>query len=361
MTALHQVLPGYARWDAIGSHALRLQSLLRSSGIDSDVFAHHTENAPGPWRSAKEMNSRPGERTVFMYHLSTGSRLAEQLLQRPEPLVVDYHNVTPHELFGRWEPTIGPELALGRRQLELLAPRADLAIADSAFNAAECREAGYQAAAVAPILLDIKALTGEVDESALVRLQDRRAVDGGADWLFVSRIAPHKAQHDVLAAFAAYKRAYDPHARLTFIGGSSSAAYLDTLELTIRSLGLERDVFLLGSVSDGERNAHFAAADAFVCLSDHEGFGVPLLEAMAHGLPVVAYAVAAVPEIVAGAGVLLPRKEPGTVAAAVHRVVSDPALSARLRAAGAARVEHFSLKRTEQLMLDALAPILDGA
>jgi glycosyltransferase involved in cell wall biosynthesis len=358
VTALHQVLPGYARWDAIGNHALRIQALLHGAGVESEVFAHHIDHPPGPVRPARELPRRTAPDTSLLYHLSTGSGLVDVLLERPETLVVDYHNVTPHEIFGRWEPTVGPELALGRTQLEQLAPRAELAIADSAYNAGECIDAGYRTARVAPILVDVDSLVAEVDERVLDQLQARKATAGGADWLFVSRVAPHKAHHDVVAAFAAYRRAYDPAARLTFVGGSSSAAYWDTLERTIAALGLDRDVRLLGSVPDGTRNAHFAAADVFVCLSDHEGFGVPILEAMAHRVPIVAFAAGAVPETATGASILLPRKEPATVAAAVHRVVSDPVLADRLRDAGTKRLADYALPRTEQRMLEALAPVL---
>jgi glycosyltransferase involved in cell wall biosynthesis len=359
VTTLHQVLPGYARWDAIGNHALRLQELLHSIGVQSEVFAHHIDNPPGPVRPARELPGRAGAGAALLYHLSTGSGLVDVLLDRPERLVVDYHNVTPHEVFGRWEPTVGPELALGRSQLDLLAPRADFAIADSGFNAGECRDAGYREATVAPILLDLDALVGDIDAGVLARLQDRKAAAGGADWLFVGRVAPHKAHHDVIAAFAAYRRAYDSNARLTFIGGNGSNSYWEALHRTVAALGLARDVALLGAVPDGERNAHFAVADAFVCLSDHEGFCVPLLEAMAHRVPVVAFAAAAVPEIANGASILLPRKEPATVAAAVHRIVADSALADRLRDAGTARLADFALPRTQQRMLDALAPVLE--
>ncbi len=163
-----------------------------------------------------------------------------------------------------------------------------------------------------------------------------------------------------MKAFAAYRRAYDPHARLTLIGGSSSHSYLTALDAYVTSLGLDGAVRNLGSVPGGRLTAHYATADVFVCLSDHEGFCVPLLEAMAHGLPVVAYAAAAVPETLGGAGLLLPRKDPATVAAACHRVATDAALRQRFAAAGRARLAHFSLANTEAAMIDALRPVLEG-
>ena len=360
MTALHQLLPSYARRDAIGSHALRLQALLHRAGYASEVFAKWRDDAPGPCQPLSALRTRPGERTVLLYHLSTGSDVAALVAERGEPLVVDYHNITPHDVFGRWEPTIGPELAQGRQQLGELAGRATLAVADSAYNASECKEVGYRQAEVAPILLDVDGLVAEVDEVARQRLGDERAARGGKDWLFVGRLAPHKAQHDVIKAFAAYRRAYDPNARLTFVGGPSSHSYLKALEGYVGTLGLNGAVRIRGSISAGELAAHYATADVFTCLSDHEGFCVPLLESMAHGVPVVAFAAAAVPETLGGAGLLLPRKDPATVAAACHRVATDRALAARLTAAGRARLARFSLANTEAAMLDALRPVLEG-
>ena len=360
MTALHQLLPSYARRDAIGGHAQRLQALLHRAGYESEVFARWREDPPGPCHPPSALRARPGERTVLLYHLSTGSEVATFVAERSEPLVVDYHNVTPSDVFGRWEPSIGPELALGRRQLAGLAARADLAVADSAYNAAECRSVGYIRAEVAPILLDVDQLVGEVDEVASQRLGEERASQGGADWLFVGRLAPHKAQHDIVKALAAYRRAYDPQARLTLVGGASSHAYQTALEAYVAELGLDGAVRIRGSVSGGEMAAHYATADVFVCLSDHEGFCVPLLEAMAHGLPVVAYAAAAVPETLGGAGLLLPAKDPATVAAACHRVVTDRLLRERFATAGRARLARFSLDRTEAGMLESLRPVLEG-
>ena len=176
-------------------------------------------------------------------------------------------------------------------------------------------------------------------------------------WLFVGRLAPNKCQHDLIKALAAYRRLYDPQARLHLVGGSSSNAYRTALEAFVDHLDLGEAVFLHGGVSPGALVAHYRAADVFVCLSEHEGFCVPLLEAVHHRLPVVALAEAAVPETVEGAGVLLPAKEPARVAAAVHRVLGDPDLRAALVVAGTARLADFALERTRPVLLDAIATV----
>src|SRR5207248_3376126 len=169
------------------------------------------------------------------------------------------------------------------------------------------------------------------------------------------RLAPNKAQHDLIKALAAYRRLYDPRARLHLVGTSSSESYRTALVAYADALDLVDAVEFTGSVSDGELAAHYRAADVFVCVSEHEGFCVPLLEAMHHRLPIVAYAAAAVPETLGDGGLLLNSKDPYTVAAAVQRVVSDADLRAQLVAAGTRRLHDFDLDRSREKLLGAIS------
>lgn len=359
MAAIHQLLPSFAPRDAIGAHALQVQRVLHGLGVDSKIYvgdAHRDlRRSVQPYRELPA--ARPGEPTWLLYQCSTGSPVADWLLSRPERKLSNYHNITPAPFFEPWEPHVGAELLEARRQLDLLAPAIELGIADSAYNEAELQEVGYKATMVVPILLDTTTFEHEVDQGALDRLQAAGS-RGGADWLFVGRVAPHKAQHDLIKAFAAYRATYDPQARLHIIGGSSSHAYWTALERFIAALGLEGAIDLAGSIPPGELAARYRVADVFVCVSEHEGFCVPLLEAMHHEVPIVAYAATAVPETLAGGGLLLDDKSPVTVAAAVHRVLEDAPLRAALAAAGSARVADFALERTSAQLADVVTELL---
>lgn len=143
-----------------------------------------------------------------------------------------------------------------------------------------------------------------------------------------------------------YRRLYDPKARLHLVGSPLGERYAPALAAFVHELGLDDAVTVTGSLSGGGLEAYYRAADVFVCASDHEGFCVPLVEAMGHGVPVVAYGVTAVPETVAGAGLVLPTKEPLHFAAAVARVMGDRALRDRLAAAAARRVEDLAVDRS---------------
>lgn len=353
-TAVHQLVPSFAPRNAIGNHVLQVQGVLRGMGLESEIYvADAWKEVAHLTRPYRELPRRDG--TWLLYQASTGSAMAGWLQERPEPLLLNYHNITPAELFAPWEPHVGVELAAGRRQLAELAPRTELAIAVSRYNEAELAAAGYRHTAVVPILLDTTLFDRVEDTAAVERLRSP-----GPVWLFVGRLAPNKAQHDLLKALSVYRRVYDPTARLRLVGGSSSHAYATAVEGLVRALQLEDAVELCGDVSDAELDAHYRAADVFVSTSEHEGFCIPLLEAMHHRLPIVAYGSSAVPETLAGAGVCLPSKEPTRVAAAVDRVLSDPALQGALTRAGTARLADFDLARNRQRLADVLTPVLAG-
>jgi glycosyltransferase involved in cell wall biosynthesis len=251
---------------------------------------------------------------------------------------------------------VAAELTMGRRQLADLAGATELAVADSAFNERELLDSGYRRTTVVPILLDESVFHDAVDEAARQRLE-RAKRDGGARWLFVGRVSPHKAQHEVIQALAVYRKVYDPRARLAIIGSAASQAYAVALERFAAELGLGDAVDLVGSVPDGVLAAHYRTADVFVCCSHHEGFCVPLLEAMHHDVPVVAVEAAADPETLGDGGVLVERSA-AHVAAAVHRVVDDASTRAAVVAAGRRRLEELSFTAARRRMREALELVL---
>jgi glycosyltransferase involved in cell wall biosynthesis len=355
VTAVHQFVPTFEP-GAVGGHALQVRRLLRERGLQSEVYAEHLR-MPGAVRGRRFTDYRGGGRRrdghVLLYHMAVGSGVADFVQDRPEPLVVDHHNITPPSFFARWQPELVHGVEWGQDQLARLAGRAALGAADSAYNRAELDAAGYRRTTVAPLLVDLQAFEAAADEALVSRLEEDKA-EGGATWLFVGRVTPNKCQHDVVKAFAAYRRIYDPAARLHLVGGCSSRSYWSALEGYVAALGLLDAVRLVGSVPAGVLAAHYRTAEVFVCLSEHEGFCIPVLEAWAHRLPVVGYAAAAVPETVAGGGLLLEDKDPILVAAAVHRVMADGGLRQGLVRAGSARLAEFALERTRARFLRSL-------
>ena len=349
--AVHQFLPSLAPRDAIGAHTLAMQRVLRNAGIESDISAGETHRElRAHARSYKEWR---GGDAILMYHAAIGCALGDWMASRAETVVLDYHNITPPEYFETWAPETGLLLAQGRSQLARLAPMAAVGLADSAYNAHELSALGCARTAVIPIFID-PSQWGTVDTAARDAL---RASKRGADWLFVGRVAANKAHHDLLCSFAMYCKVFDPHARLWIVGGISSGEYWHALHRLAAHLGIEERVTFAGSVSDGELGAYYDAADVFVCVSDHEGFCVPLVEAMWWGVPVVAFGSTAIPGTMLDAGVVLDHKQPAVVAAAVARVIEDAALRDRCIEAGKRRVGEFDPAVTAASLLRELAPL----
>lgn len=355
---VHQLLPTLSPGDATSAHALQIRRLLDEHDIEGQLFVEH-DRSDRPGSVARPLAAHADaaeDGDVLLYHLAVGSVVADHVAERAEPLLVDFHNLTPPRFFASWPPGPGePDLTWavqwGLRQRDQLASRTTFATTVSRFNERELQAAGYRRTGVVPILLDTD--TFEHESGADVDAGD------GPVWLFVGRIAPNKAQHDLVLALAAHRRAFGSNARLVLVGGVTSSGYRRMLGELIEELDLADAVTMTGPVTDAELVAWYRAADVFVCLSDHEGFCVPVVEAMFHEVPVVAFAAGAVPETIADGGLVLDDKRPLRVAVAVDRVVGDAVVREQLVAAGRRRLGDFALTRTRQLFLEAVTPVLD--
>lgn len=355
--AVHQFIPTLAPHDAIGTHVVFARDALRAAGMESEIYADSI--APGAEhvgaRRFTDFTGGPDRRTFLLYQLSTSSRLVSFLMRRPEPKLVNYHNITPGRYFWPWEPHIGLELDRGREQLRRLAPYVQSAIAVSAYNERDLAAARYRTTSVAPVLVDLAAADVTPDEATTAALKAARA-RGGSRWLFVGRISPHKAQHEIVKALHVYRQLYDPQARLTLIGALGSSTYVKALRKLITALGLADAVRLQSAVPQNALVAHYREADVFVCCSRHEGFCVPLVEAMWHGLPVVTHAVSALPDTAGDAAVVLAAPAtPAAVAAAVHRVLTDDHLRSALTGRGRERARRFDVAETRDQFTAAVA------
>lgn len=358
---LHQFLPTFARYDAIGMHTLHLRSVLRESGARSEIFAAdiHAE-VRGEAHDYRRFSEHASPGASLLYHASTASPMAEFLAEQEGPLLLDYHNVTEPVFFERWSPVIADEMRKARTELALLRPVTRGALADSPYNEEELIRLGFAPTAVVPILVDFTAYDVAPDRRVL-RRRERARARGGADWLFVGRVSPNKCVHDVIGAFAVHRATCDPQARLTVVGGPTADLYWRAVERLVTELEVDDAVELVGNVALPALAATYRTSDVFVLLSEHEGFNVPVLEAMHFGVPVVAYSSTAVPGTVADAAVLLDDKDALVVAGAVDLVLRDDALRSKLQAAGRARVQHFSLGNTRQRALEVLETFTAGA
>lgn len=363
---VHQFTAVLSGRDAVGYHTVALDDLLRGLGAETAIYAAHVN--PEFKGRARHYNQHPDDHSpdLIIYQASTGSPVVDYLMTCSEPIIVNYHNMTPAAYYYPWRPHLGAELEYGRRQLAELCGKASAGIADSKFNATELWTFGLSRVEVAPVLIDESALPpdGGLKSSDVVERAARRRGSHGAESsatiLFVGRLAPNKCQHDLLAMLAVLKRSV-PNAELVLVGVSSSDTYEAALKDYARALGVDDAVRLVGSVSLSELVGWYRRADVFVCVSEHEGFGVPLVEAMAWGIPIVAVDAAAVAETLNGAAVILADKSPLSVAVAVERVLGDPALRGNLVERGLARASELGPQVSRERLTQILDPWLKQA
>ncbi|MCX7818087.1 MAG: glycosyltransferase family 4 protein [Kiritimatiellae bacterium] len=326
MTArsLHQFLAGFNLGDAISHEALLIRRFARARGLVSEIWCDPARVPPewrGDIRDLARARAELGPDDAVLLHLSIGSPANELFATLPVRRAILYHNITPPEWFRGLRDSIARQLALGREQARALAGAAHVVLADSAFNAAELRAMGYARAEVFPLALDFEQILTPPDSRRLAEWADGRPVV-----LFVGRGAPNKRLEDLLAVFYYLQRYVEPTARLIHVGSwAGTELYLNCLRAKVREWGL-RDVLFTGALPQAQLSAAYAAAGAFVCMSEHEGYCAPLIEAIAHDVPVVAYAAGAVEETLGGAGVLLRAKRFDLIAELLGRIFRDPVL-----------------------------------
>jgi L-malate glycosyltransferase len=355
VSGIHHFVPVLHRGDAVGRHTLRLRDATRARGIDSDIYvdlvqddtADETLSAPD-----YDAHARPGD--VVVYQFATASSMAPWLAGRSETLVVNYHNLTPPELVEPWDHYLALGQARARHDLSVLAPRASLAVADSAYNAQQLQGAGFATTAVVP---PSAALGPEVTAAAAAPTapsSGRR----GARWLSVGRVAPNKAVEHAFAALAVTRQHADPAATLRVIGRPVTDTYERALRRHVDELGLTDAVTFVGYASDAAVAGAYEWADVLVVTSDHEGFGVPVVEAMAAGLPVVAFDQGAVPEVLGDAGVLVTSRDPYALSDAIAGLLADEAGLRRCAEAGRRRLAELDLGTAAARFVDLLTPLL---
>jgi len=342
-----QAIAAAAPADAITSQALAWQRVLAGWGHPGEIVAEHVHPVLRGAVLRLDGGGSEALRTgVVILRYSVWSGAVDAALAAHGPLVLWYHNVTPGALLRDWNPGLAADCDRARAALPRIGARAHALVTDSAFNAAELDAAGVPGAAVVPLLLP---------RPAPLAAPEPRS--GPPTIVSVGRIAPSKRLEDVIKVFALYQRHRAPDASLALVGAADGfEAYRDALVTLVERIG-GRHVRLYGRVSDAERDALYRRTDAYLCMSVHEGFCAPLVEAMAHGVPIVARRAGAVAETVGGGGIVIDGDLP-LMAEALHEAVSGEDTRRALRAGAARRLAELEAPVVAARLREALAPIL---
>jgi glycosyltransferase involved in cell wall biosynthesis len=344
---VHQFATSLSYGDAISDEMLEIQKVLRANGFRSEIFVRQFD--PRSARHVKDYREyveRSSPANVVIFHFSIGSPVSKLYARLPDRKIMIYHNITPHEYFVDSHRILARECYKGRLEINAFVDKTDLAVGDSDFNRRELAAVGYKKTGVLPILMDFAKFDGEADPITLSLFDN-----GKTTILFVGRFIPNKKFEDVVKVFYFYKAYFNPDSQLILAGDTRGLErYLAGLQELILKLGLT-DVHLSGHIEFPELLAFYRVADVYLSLSEHEGFGVPLLESFYQKIPVIGFDAGAVAETMNGGGVLLKEKDFLKTAALIDVIERDPALRQRLIDGQLAALEKFSRANVSRTLI----------
>jgi glycosyltransferase involved in cell wall biosynthesis len=350
---VNQWVPAAHSGDAIGDSARRVRDLLRELGHESDIFALTVDDdLRDEVRPFSEPAAKRGDITIF--HFALVSPLTAEFARLSNGRVLQYHNVTPAHFFAPYDSNIFRLAALSRQDLKTLVGHTDQALGDSEFNRRELESLGFRNTGVFPIAVNTGRITKAPRRPALEEILS----DGLLNFLFVGRIVPNKKIEDHIRLAEHYKRYVDTAYRFIFVGRTDGVPrYFNMIRALVAEFEMlpERFVFT-GPVPDEDLATFYRKASVYISLSEHEGFCVPLIEAMAADVPVMAYASTAVPDTLGGAGVQFSPKDLEFAAELLGELAYNDSLRRQVIAGQRKRLADFGearIRRDLELLIAA--------
>ena len=319
---IYQIVPSLSYGDAIGNEVIAIDKLIKLVSYDTMVFADYVDpriNIQADIYNKNKFCSELSNEDIVIYHKATGSHFSEDIKEFKCRKIMIYHNMTPKEFFEPYNKKTSLELENGIKQLENLKGYIDYIFADSEYNKLELEEIGFKCKIdVQPLIIDFEEYERKPNEDII-----KRYSNDGTNIIFTGRIAPNKKQDDVIKAFYYYKNYIDKHAKLFLVGSySGTEKYYAKLKGFVKQLKLN-DVYFTGHIQFEDILAYYKIADVFLCMSEHEGFCVPLLESMYFDVPIIAFNCSAIPYTLGDSGVLLGSKNYIEYSEVIRRIMED--------------------------------------
>jgi glycosyltransferase involved in cell wall biosynthesis len=352
---INQLLPTISYGDAVSNSAVNMMKVLHSMGIKSNIYAQNIHPKMGKF--ARPAHECPKDQMVI-YHLSTGSDLAYEIPNFRKKKIMVYHNITPPDFFRGYSGGSQTLCEEGRKQLHYLKDYVDYALSDSEYNNLELIEIGYKISDVTPIIINYEDYDKKPNEQLIQKLkQDKKMTN----ILFVGRIAPNKKQDDIIKTFYYYKKYINNDSRLFLVGSyQGMERYYYELVSLVKQLKLE-DVYLSGHISFDEILAYYKCADLFLCMSEHEGFCVPVLEAMYFEVPIVAFKSSAIGETLGNGGILSLDKDYKVIAELINIVMSSKQIKSQIIKNQKVRLRYYSKENTRNIFKNHIETLITSS
>ena len=324
-----------AKHDAIGKTVLEIQKLLRSWGFESEIYVEtpidETSKITHKYDDYKQKIS-----DVVIYHHSIGSKLADFTSKLNLTKILCYHNITPPYFFENYNKDIAAQLHQGRIQLEKLVSSFKHVMAASDYTKQELQTLEFENIFSFQYFINVERFDNVKPKQEIMQKYNETK-----NIIFVGRKVPNKKIDDLLKVFA-YFKIFNPKSKLFILGGSWSIdSYVEELNTLIQVLKLE-DVVFINTLTDEELVSYYKISDIFLCMSEHEGFCIPLVEAMYFELPIVAFNSSAIPDTLGGSGILLNHKKFAEIAEIIDLIISNKSLKEEIISKQKNRLKSFS-------------------
>lgn len=343
LKSVHQFCSATAYGDAITNGLILIRDMLIELGFRSEIFVDSPDSR---FRRFSEYQSSP-ENTLLVHH-SMGLDNIDRIVRLPDLKILIYHNITPPELlidnhhFHKYA-------IIGKRQLKTYCANVNGAIADSPYNAQDLISLNYQKIKIIPLLFNLDSISSQPFDKPLANQK-------GAIFtvIFVGRMIRSKGQVDLVLAFDRFRKKFSNLSRLILIGRIDCNSYFQEVQNTIRLLGLQGFVHITGQISDDELYGWYRVSDLYLSLSQHEGFGVPLVESMIFDVPVLAFAAGAVSWVVGNQKQLINNKDPEVVSDAMLKLIQDNSILKTILAEQSTNCERFKFSKIKKQFADSL-------
>ncbi len=341
--------------DAVGNDVMAIRRALEEAGITTAIYTYGIHKKL-PLDVAFYMDDLPelNSDDIIIYHFANKDPLRKVIEELECKKIIRYHNVTPPEFFEPYDEILFDATAGGLKQIKKMNDVFDFGMVDSKFNRQDLIQMGFECPIdVVPILIPFDEYKQEPSQEVINKYKD--------DWtniIFVGRIAPNKKIEDVIASYHAYKKR-NPKSRLLLVGNyDKKDLYYKEVAAMVKDEQIE-DVIFTGHISFADILAYYSVADVFLCMSEHEGFCVPLVEAMFFELPIIAYNSTAIPYTMGNAGILIDSKEPEEVAQRIEELVNSPENQKMLQNNARAMLETYQYETIKEKILACISKYRD--
>ncbi len=346
---INQFHSGTASGDAITNEMLLIKDILLKNGYESEIYAEHV--AESLKKNIKDIKSYKGNKdSILIIHHSMGFDLFDKIVSLPDNKILIYHNITPEHFFD--DEIIKQYIRKGLKQTVEYRKYIDSAYADSNFSRKEMIAMGYKNVGIIPVQISLDRFD-HVDTNKNLE----KKLTTQTNFIFVGRIVKNKRQVDIIKAFNIYKNFFNKNSKLFIIGDTSNKAYLHEVENTIREYDLSENVVITGKINESDLKTYYKNASVFISMSEHEGFGVPLLEAMKMNVPLIAYDSSAIVETMGGAGISFNTKNYTMIAALLNEIVTNKEFKEKIIKYQNERIQKLNNTDTEKLILEAIRNI----